>query len=235
MKRVVKTADLIFARDRVSYDHLVDLAGPRENLRIAPDFTNLLEGLAPAGFNQNINRFCLIPNYRMIDKTPEEQSTAYLPFMIQCARYLAERKSGPFILIHEGDDDLRLAKEINVEAGGQIPIIIESDPIKIKGILGSCDAVLGSRFHGLVSALSQGVPALATSWSHKYRMLLDDYGFPEGLIDITCSEAELRGKIDMLIDHRSRYRIHETIAGRSTSLKQQSLAMWSEVFELINT
>ncbi len=42
-----------------------------------------------------------------------------------------------------------------------------TDPREIKWFLGTCDAVFASRFHALVSALSQAVPAASIGWAHK--------------------------------------------------------------------
>lgn len=229
----VESVDLVFAREKMSYDYLVGAVGERQNVRMAPDFTNLIEGILPGDFNIQTNRFCLVPNYRMVDKTPKKQSEAYLPFLIECAKYLVEKDAKPFILVHEGQNDLMLAEEINKALGGVLPIIKENDPLKIKGILGACDGTIGSRFHGLVSALSQGVPALATGWSHKYQLLFDDYGFSEGLLDVTCTESELHKKIDLIIDAQSKTKIKQTIETNSANLKEQSNQMWRQVFDII--
>lgn len=229
IKTAVENADLVFAREKVSYDYLVDVVGERQNLRMAPDFTNLIQGILPDDFDVKSNRFCLVPNYRMIDKSPKPQSEAYLPFMITCAQYLIDKGQSPFILVHEGANDLMLAEQINNAVGGVLPIVKETHPLKIKGILGACEATLGSRFHGLVSALSQAVPSLATGWSHKYQMLFDDYGFSDGLLDVMVSKEELYAKLDMLINESSKDKIRHTLQQHSALLKKQSMAMWDEV------
>ena len=38
---------------------------------------------------------------------------------------------------------------------------------------------MGSRFHALVAALSQGIPVAALGWSHKYAELLGEFGLRE--------------------------------------------------------
>src|SRR5690606_2234902 len=170
MKTVVENVDLIFPRERVSYGHLTGLVGEQSKIKQSPDFTNLIKGVLPANFDTEQNRFCIVPNCRMLDKTDPQTRDAYLPFLISCPRYLLEKGARPFVRVHEGKDDQRLADELSAAVGG-IPIVKESGALEIKGILGACSGTLGSRFHGLVSALSQGVPALATGWSHKYQML----------------------------------------------------------------
>ena len=227
-------ADLIFAREPLSYQHLVDVAGQRPNIKMAPDFTNLIEGILPAEFDVENNRFCLVPNYRMVDKTETAQSQAYLPFMIKCAKYLLRQEQKPFILIHEGANDLMLAEQINEAVGGKIPIIKESHPLKIKGIIGACEGTIGSRFHGLVSALSQGVPALATGWSHKYQMLFEDYGFSKGLLDVFMSETELQQRIDMIIGPQTKMELRQSLLAQAQELKAASHAMWRDVYEVID-
>jgi len=170
----------------------------------------------------------------MIDKTSRKESGAYLPFMIESAKYLISKGVSIFILVHEGDNDLVLAKEINNAVGRGVPIVCEGDPLKIKGILGRCDGTIGSRFHGLVSALSQGVPSLSTGWSHKYQMLFEDYDFAEGVIDIMCSNQELHKKIDLIIDEVSHEKIKSKITLRGDILKDETKIMWQEVINVIN-
>jgi colanic acid/amylovoran biosynthesis protein len=169
----------------------------------------------------------------MIDKTEKDQSDAYVPFMSDCVQYLLHNGAKPFILIHEGPDDLVLAKKIQSRVGSPIPIVQEGNALKIKGILGACDGTIGSRFHGLVSALSQGVPSLATGWSHKYEMLFRDYGFSDGLVDIRSKQQDIRAKIDLLLDKNSSDQIHLKLLQKSEELKMRSREMWSEVFKVI--
>jgi len=233
IKTVAKNVDLMFPRDSVSYKHITEVVGEQPNIRIAPDFTNLIQGVLPDYFDLDKNRFCLVPNYRMIDKTPQDQSDAYTPFMINCARYLLEKGQKPFILIHEGEKDMMLARKISEGTGRNLPIIREDHPLKIKGILGACEGTIGSRFHGLVSALSQGVPSLAMGWSHKYEMLFHDYGFKEGLLDIMAPKQETRENIDLIINPESRRIIKSLIIAEAEKLKKQSEAMWVEVFKVL--
>lgn len=233
VKQWVKCSDLIFAREIDSYQFITGIVGEQEKIKIYPDFTNLVKGTLPVGYEASDKRIALVPNYRMIDKTSIEESKAYLPFMIRCAKYLLSKGAKPFILVHEGDNDKVLADKISESVGG-LPIVKETNPLHIKGILGTCDATIGSRFHGLVSALSQGVPSLATGWSHKYIRLFEDYGFQEGVVSVLDSESELTRKIDLLIKSETAQPLRNRLNEASNVLKEKSEEMWQLVFAEID-
>lgn len=233
VKKWVGNADLIFAREEDSYKYITGLVGEQNKIMQFPDFTNLVKGTLPDGYDSNNKRIALVPNYRMVDKTSQKESEAYLPFMIRCAKYLVENGAKPFILVHEGANDEMLAEKIS-EAVGGIPIVKETDPLHIKGILGTCDATIGSRFHGLVSALSQGVPSLATGWSHKYILLFEDYDFKEGCVSVLESDAELHKKIDLLLNPDSVGQLKQQLSEKSEQLKKLSEEMWELVFAEID-
>ena len=235
IKTALEHADLVFAREKISYDYLVDLAGERPNLKIAPDFTNLIESVVSENFDKEVNYFCIIPNYRMVDKTNKKVSESYLPFMIEVTRYAYEKDQKPFILVHEGINDLMLAKKIRDAVSPSIQIIKEDHPLKIKGIIGASSGTVGSRFHGLVSALSQGIPALATGWSHKYQMLFEDYGFLDGLLDVNMPIDELHKKMDLLFNAATKEKIVSMIKKNSKNQKQQTQKMWDEVISVLKT
>jgi len=231
MKTVAENVDLIFPRERVSYELLTEVVGEQPNIRQAPDFTNLIAGVLPENFDAEQNRFCIVPNCRMLDKTDQATRDAYLPFLIKCTELLLRKNARPFALVHEGKDDRALADKLSAAVGG-IPVVQEKGALQIKGILGVCSGTLGSRFHGLVSALSQGVPSLATGWSHKYQMLFEDYGFPEGLLEVGASDAEIERKIAWITDDRER--IQAQLKERAEQLKAQSEQMWQQVFAVID-
>ena len=230
---VVENADLVFPRDEVSYKHVTDLVGERENILRFPDFTNIASATMPLNAESFQGRFCLIPNYQMIKKISDEQSARYASFCVKCIKNLVGFGHRPFILVHGGDQDLGLAEKIVSELEDKVDIIKESDALKIKGILGLCAGVISSRYHGLVSALSQGVPALATSWSHKYEMLFKEYGIQDGCLPVSIEPKELTEQIRRITDDNSRKKIIAKITKASAIYKEQTELMWQKVFSVI--
>ncbi|MEJ2602768.1 MAG: polysaccharide pyruvyl transferase family protein [Gammaproteobacteria bacterium] len=233
IRSIVDDAALVFARDATSFRHLSDVVGARDNILQYPDFTNLIEGALPPDFDSDHCRTAIVPNYRMLDKADDVNRSRYVPFMVSCIQRLRELEARPFLLVHEGVDDERLARTIANEAGGEIPLIGESDPLALKGILGASQAVVASRYHALVSALSQGVPALATGWSHKYRELFADYGFPEGLLDIG-EPGDAARMLESLVDPDRRAELASRLTAESDRLKQLTQEMWQRVASVID-
>lgn len=231
--QVVEKADLVFPRDEISYKHVTDLVGEQKHVIQAPDFTNLVKGVVPEEFKGKEGRFCIIPNYRMIDKTSPEESRKYIPFLVNCTQNLLKQKIRPFILIHGGEQDYWLAKEVCKQCGEELEIVREVNPLKIKGIIGTCRGVISSRFHGLVSALSQGVPALATGWSHKYEMLFADYSFLEGCISVDSSDSEIKKGIVQITDETNVAQLKQKLTEAAQIQKQRSEKMWDRVFKCI--
>jgi len=228
----IANADLVMPREQTSYQYLISVAGLKSNIKQYPDFTNLIMGSIPNIYDPINHRVCLVPNYRMIDKTSDAQSRAYLAFMVNCAQWLEQRKAKPFILIHEGKNDIWLSKKIS-ELSNNIPVLKVDCPLEVKGILGACDATIASRFHALVSALSQGVPSLGTSWSHKYHELFCDYNFQEGIVDILTPWPKIEQKLEMITEEHSHKMIANKLLSESHRLKKSTEDMWKQVLAVI--
>jgi len=233
MREILESADLVFARDDVSYGYLAEISGERENLRAAPDFTCLLDGRVPDWFDTAEHRFCIIPNHRMLEKTTEGEAAGYAPFLGRCCRRILERGEKPFFLIHEGKRDLDIAAVVNAGLGKGIPVIVEDDPLAIKGAIGKCLGVIGSRYHGLVSSLSQGVPAIAAGWSHKYDMLFRDYRLDNGLLEVNVPDDMIDGAVDRLLDPGVRDETRSVLIEAAAGQKEEASRMWDGVFELL--
>lgn len=234
LSAIVDNSDLIFPRDILSYQYIADIVGERANIHVAPDITPTFPSVRSPEYAYLNNRLCIIPNQRMIKDTTGPIQEAYVPFMRQCLLMALHAGLKPYILIHETNDHY-LGNSIAKDLIGKEDVISFQDPHTIKGLIGSASAVISSRFHGLVSALSQSVPALGTGWCHKYEMLFNDYGIKNGLIPLPCDEALLQERLSMIFDASSRKRITEQLNSSSSSQENKIESMWERVFRCIQS
>ena len=234
MRRIISHADLIFARDRFSYSYLRKVQQNDSNTFLKPDFTNLISGWVPLYFDSSILEVAIIPNIKLVQSGMFPSKGAYLEFLKRTVEIVAAKGKKPFFLIHEGRKDLDLAEHVNADFGMNIPIIVEDDPLAVKGMIGRCEAVITSRFHGLVSALTQSVPCLCVGWSHKYLALMEDYDYAEGLlVDEDISAEGLTLKIAMILDEDRSAGIKKKLAANAVIQKDYANAMWDQVFDLL--
>ncbi|MEM7760145.1 MAG: polysaccharide pyruvyl transferase family protein [Cyanobacteria bacterium P01_A01_bin.40] len=229
---ILVNSDLVFARDQVSFDFVQQFEAAAGKLNLAPDFTNLVSGRVPDYFTAD-NRSCIIPNVRMLDKTEPQVREKYLTFIENCIQCLLDLELSPFIMVHQTGKDYEIALNLQSKFGDRLTVIAETDPLAIKGILGQCFLVISSRFHGIVSSLSQGVPCLATGWSHKYQMLFEDYRCPQLLMNPLFTPAEITAKIEAVTREPSRSQIVNTIQTAALEQKKLSQQMWQQVHQMI--
>ena len=234
MRRLHEFADLIYARDPVSYRHLTDLSGESSKIKIAPDFTALVRGTEVADADRFRNKMCVIPNQRMLDKTSEEVASLYLDALQEFIKSCQALGWEVFVLNHEGEKDHELCLKLSQAFDPPLPYTGDRNAKEIKGLIHASAGVLTSRFHGLVSALTQGVPVLATSWSHKYEMLLKDFDAADCLVDVQQDRVALIRQFESWIRNlptdgtRSHARPH-----RVGELIQEIESLWNEVFRVI--
>lgn len=228
MKSIIESSDLIYARDVSSYKALTDLAPGVGKIRQAPDFTILFEGKTPSYFDATKHQVCIVPNARMLDKTPGG-ADAYAALMARGISYLQERQLIPYFLIHGGKEDLQLSQEINSRLKRGIETVDEGNPYFIKGLIKEAQGLFGSRFHSLASALYSGSVAIGTGWSHKYTHLFEDFDFKDGLIGLDISDADLHSRLDLIASPALRERRRLALLGFVDAKKASARAMFEEV------
>lgn len=222
MEEILHHADLVFARDRSSFSHLEEIAPGKAVM--CPDFTNIVRLPRNETSEHLTGRTCIIPNSKMITMgrtTLDDYANA----LAKAVSILMSQGKDPFILIHEGKGDLEVANAVVSRLSSSIEIVSPDDALEIKHLIGKCSLVVSARFHGLVSALSQGVPVIAMGWSHKYEELLHDYGVHDLLADPN-SPADLEAKIRAILQPGTYSEIASTIAANIDNQKEKVRDMW---------
>jgi colanic acid/amylovoran biosynthesis protein len=207
----LNTADLVFARDTESLGHLgaAGVAGAR----LAPDFTNALPAAVAAVPEEQRGLGLLIPNAKLLAARGEEARSLYLDYLEASLGALRRCSPKAMILIHEGAGDRAIAEALNARLSQPAPILDPGDALAAKALIGASRAVISSRFHGLVSALSSGVPSMSCGWSHKYGALMQDYGadaFTVDLGDVDCWRGQLEAFVTAVADGSAAARVIES-------------------------
>jgi len=60
----------------------------------------------------------------------------------------------------------------------------------LRALLGGCRFLVASRFHAMISGLSEGVPSLLIGWSHKYLEVLESFGLEALALDFAAVDFE---------------------------------------------
>lgn len=229
MLTIGKYSDLIFARENISYQYLIDCGLNKDNIRIAPDFTLPVKGNFPQGYNDFKNGVAIIPNLRMVDKGVVTYGQ-YLKIMENIVCLCKDYGHKAFLLNHEGKNDEKICFKIAKQLSENVRVVTGLNALEVKGLIGGCYAVISSRFHGVASSLSQSIPVLATSWSHKYELLFKNFGVNDGVIDI--KDDTYMQKISRLLDERENSEYRALLKLNNDAIAARIDEMWEKVWSI---
>jgi colanic acid/amylovoran biosynthesis protein len=230
-KRLIERADVIYARDPDSLAAIEALGGARD-LRVCPDFTLAMRSVVPRALSEWQPFGAVVPNYRMVDKTSPKAGAAYMEFLKEAVRSLQNANLRPIVILHDPGADRHVLPELFASTG-KLPVFESCDPLELKGALGLAEVVVGSRFHALVGALSQGVPCIGAGWAHKYKWLFHDFGIPELLVDDLEAFEQLDGLVRTATSPDTRPEIVARVRRSAAKLHEQVESMWFDVRGLL--
>ena len=224
-------SSLIMPREKVSYKYLEDSGVvDLKKVKLYTDFTSLVDGVFPSKYENLRNGICIIPNSQMINKGAVSME-AYLDFLkeiVSCAK-TSDKKV--YILNHAGWQDKDLCNTIKQHIADDIEMVKDLNALEVKGLIASAHLVITSRFHGLASALNSCVPALSTSWSHKYEELYRDYDLDSYVLSLN-DKAKVLGQLKKLLDTNENNRIREHLSNQVLLIKEQTREMWNTIWSL---
>ena len=223
-RRVVATASVVFARDEESFEHVAALADTHK-VRLAPDFTALL---TPAGPSQRAVRsgVAVVPNVNILRTAGRDE---YVGALTRTCTGLVEAGHDVVVLVHSTAGDPGLAREVAAAAG--VAVVQPADGLAAKELIGRCAGLVGGRYHALASALSQGVPVVAHSWSHKYRALLADFGVGH---DRVLDPTDAAGTTAALLADMADPAVRDRIARAADDVRDRNRAMWAAVARVVD-
>lgn len=225
-RELFSRASLVCARDRISHSMAANLGLSDAKLRLYPDFTPCVAPCLPEGMIPTEPFVALVPNLRMLDKGGSTDH--YLPFLEFAAKTLREKHMNPHFVLHDAKEDQQVVSLLE-SRGVQLPVLKHSDPRVLKGMLGSARLVIGSRFHALVSAMSQCVPCIGVGWSHKYQEVFSDFDCLDWLTTDLMDHESLRKRILEPANSETRSNLVSRLRSAVNKIKRGNEAMWNEV------
>jgi polysaccharide pyruvyl transferase WcaK-like protein len=234
-KRVIKNSTLIFPRDKISFEYVFEIEANKEKIIQAPDIT-LFSSREPIQENLNFEEYiCLVPNIRMLDQGKEKWTDKYETYLLEIAKRALRKNLKIFIVVHDSSgQDLVIANNlIRKLNSSEVEIVDEPDPYKLKRFIGNSKMLVGSRFHSLVASFSQGVPAIAIGWSHKYEMLFDEFGFGKFIISSETALENALDLIDKLSHDDQNISFRKEIRNKLIGLEAKNQEMWDLVTETL--
>ena len=228
MEVVYKAADLIYAREPESYNYLTALFSENNKIKVAPDFTCLSKYKGRVSVDLPDGYIVLIPNVRMVTHTAEDVSDNYISFLREVSEFLIRKGETVVFLNHEGKDDLNLLLKLNEGLSKRVLLLSDLDALAVKRVIGGSKLLISSRFHGVVSGLTQGVPTLCTSWSHKYYELMKEHGCESGILPIN----NLKQAIQSIEDALKNPSVYVSKEGCISTITQKASEMWDEIWKV---
>ncbi len=225
--RLVEGGALVFARDEWSLDQVQHVTGPADNLRLGVDYF-----AGPGTHHRPSSRRgdgAFVPNVRVLRGRRRPSGSGTSRCWRRWRRRCAGRGLEPVVLLHTRGQDDAVGDALDQHLGAPLPRIRSEDPRELKGILGRAHAVVGSRFHALVSSLSQGVPTIGIGWAPKYDALFDGFRSAGSSIRASAPDGAVLALLDQILDEPGRSSVIAGLAASSEEQRARVAEMWDAV------
>jgi len=200
-----------YSRDESSCRHLEEaLDKPKGFITSYPDIAFRFQGGTQKQGEQILrNMGCsmkrpivgISPNMKVFERVAGKKTgNEYLQALVKLVKYCLENHDVDVVLqankiCKYGNrmDDRYLCSLIAASVSRADRCFMTRDSLTAeatKALIGQFDYIIGSRFHSLVFAFSQGVPGMAVSWSHKYRELFSLFGMENDVCECKDIDAD---------------------------------------------
>ena len=143
------------------------------------------------------NSVAIIPNIKIIERI--ETETFYSIYRSIIDKLVKVGKK-VYILRHSFED-INICKKIKqyYPDNGVLKLIPDDlNAIELERVIKKFDLIVASRYHSIIHAYKNGIPALVIGWATKYRELLDAFGQSEYHFDVRGGLDE--DKVNLALD-----------------------------------
>lgn len=232
LRKNLRYPKVVLCREQEGYDLLCHKYGIR-NAHLSPDLVLQNRGIDCQHIYHKVPNLtttevpnasvAVIPNKKTIQYGDAEQMSALYR---QIVEVLLKQGKTVFLISHSAKDRsiCRQIKEQNFQQTDSVCVVEnELSCLEFDALVGRFDFVVASRFHAIVHAYRNAVPALVLGWAVKYRELLADfsqeaYQFDvRGELDITRIVEAVR---EMCLNHEQ---IAAMIQSRLQEIQKESV------------
>lgn len=239
-KLAITGADAIFARSEQSKEFLSLIAPSAQILGPYPDCTFALEPARLPDPFASKRYAVVVPSAIMWNKYGEHYLDTLLEItqavpddlavLLMVHNFTANGNVSDRLVCDLVADRLRALRKVEIHSAN-------STPAELKAILCGAEAVISSRYHALVGALTSDTPAFAIGWSHKYSEFLKLYDLGEwslNLAEVPKNKAELRTFASNVICEIFSEEKAENLVAINRDLKTRVDASFSKLRILLN-
>jgi polysaccharide pyruvyl transferase WcaK-like protein len=231
-RHILKRAKMIYSRDQAGVEYVNALLNNRQNgkVRFAPDTAFILDAREPRYFDiepsadiwkQNsivvgLNISGLLFNGGYTQDNMFDLKTDYQQLIYKIIELLLKHDNVVVLLIPhvfpeagcevESDPDAcsKVFQRMGEECKGRIFLVKgQYNHNEVKGIIGKCDFLIGSRMHACIAALSQNIPAVGIAYSKKFYGVFDSIGLGNCVADArNHSEEQILEKVESIFERR---------------------------------
>ncbi len=240
MKLYLKYPEKIFVREKEGLKCVCKFS--KKNVQKAYDIVLQSKGPSLSNiYNGNVhfkdveiepNSVGIIPSLRVIERAnPGEIYPAYS----SAINKLIGAQKTVYILRHSYED-LGVCKETkNLFPSNESVKLIPDDlnAIELESIIKQFDLVIASRYHSIIHAYKNGVPAVVIGWATKYFELLDDFGQLEYFFDCRNNIGidEIEDKLDKMMRNHKQER--EKIINKMMDISANEEDIFDMLFNLM--
>lgn len=248
VRRALRNCVLVTARESISQNALDDLG---VDSAVYPD---LAFGLQGEGAPDSPVRRVKVENpgkrivgitvrpYRFpYSEDPKTAQEAYIASVAEFARDLSAQGYVPLFIEHvrsagKHESDMAAIQQVTSllkPSEYAVVSVPDYDCRKMKGIYGECDFVVGTRFHSVIFAMSEGVPALAIAYGgNKGTGIMMDIGLSHMAIPIEDFSFDVvKQRFQELVEREEEIRAH--LADLSETHRKKYAELAAEIRERV--
>jgi len=188
-----------FTKENVDVQRDIVLLNPEYNLG------NIFNSFETREKNIDEDSVGIIPNNQVMKRIKKETIYEIYEDIIQ---KLLKSQKKVYILRHS-QEDLNICEELKEKFENYKNVILLSEDmnaLELENIIKQFDFIIGSRYHSIVHAYKNGIPAVVIGWAIKYRELMKDFDQENYHFDIRkkINKYELLNSIEKMIENYER-------------------------------